>query len=76
MSPHIPTSPPIKVLLTGGPDAISHERRVRNVSSLADRVKLELWGGHEHFAYRGESQPVGDERLPLFHWVMRTTAAE
>lgn len=66
----------IRVLLVGGPDAIAHERRVHTVATLTDRVKLELWGGHEHFVYRGNSQSVNDEQVPVFHWIMRTTPAE
>lgn len=67
---------PIKVLLVGGPDAIPHDLRVHTVATLADRVKLELWGGHEHFAYQGDTQPVDNEQVPAFYWVMRTTFAE
>ncbi|WP_405649576.1 DUF5988 family protein [Streptomyces sp. NBC_00019] len=65
-----------EVLLVGGPSAIPDADRVQLSPSLTEKIKY-LFGAHyEHFVHEGEFGDVGDRRLPIYRWTMRTAIAE
>ncbi|MFE9032159.1 DUF5988 family protein [Streptomyces iakyrus] len=65
-----------EVLLVGGPSAIPDGERVQLTPSLAEKVKYRFGAHYEHFAHDGEFSEVGDKRLPVYRWTMRTAIAE
>jgi hypothetical protein len=66
----------IDVVLAGGPSSLPEGDRIRTVSSLADKIKLPIGNGYEHFAYSGEYQNFQGSRMPAFTWCGRTKIAE
>ena len=66
----------IRVLLVGGPTELAGSDRVREVSNVAESVKVARYGGYEHFRYSGQSRHVYGTELPVFEWCDRTKLAE
>jgi len=68
------SEPAVVAVLEGGPATLPVELRRQRVRPGADRVKIEHWGGHEHFDRRPEQS--ADAAFLFFDWVTRTRIAE
>ncbi len=66
----------IRVLLVGGPSDLTGTKRMPEVPSLADSVKVPRGAGYEHFRYSGRSTDLDGVLLPVFEWCDRTRIAE
>ncbi|MGW0337811.1 DUF5988 family protein [Streptomyces sp. NPDC003011] len=65
-----------EVLLVGGPSAIPGDERVQLSPSLTEKIKYRFGAHYEHFVHEGEFGAVGEKRLPIYRWTMRTAIAE
>ena len=66
----------VRVLLSGGPDQLAKSVRVREVTTLAEKVKIPYASGYEHFVHSGEECEMDGSRMPVFEWCDRTRVAE
>ncbi|MFC4069036.1 DUF5988 family protein [Actinoplanes subglobosus] len=64
----------MSALLAGGPDSLPAELRRCAAPESDDRIKVEHWGGYEHFQRRSVQNP--DDGFVIFDWVTRTRIAE
>ena len=62
----------VEVVLEGGPTTLPSELRTRRVSTMDEPIKLQYYGGYEHFEWDGAL-----DRVPhVFRWTRRTRIAE
>jgi Family of unknown function (DUF5988) len=64
------------VILTGGPTSLRTDDRIRLVTDLAERIKVQHGNGYEHFKATGESLAHDAAELPVFAWYYQTKIAE
>jgi hypothetical protein len=64
----------IDAVLTGGPEHLPRESRLRRVPCTADTVKVTCCNGYEHF--ERDPAPAADGDLVVFSWTGRTLIAE
>lgn len=66
----------IRVLLVGGPAALSQADRIRVVDTLGNSIKILRGNGYDHFTYSGESRELDGTPTPVFQWSYQTKIAE
>lgn len=68
--------PEANVVLLGGPPSLPPDKRIKHVSDISDKVKLQLGNRYEHFQPTTEVRRFGDRELRVFFWTDRTYVAE
>ncbi|WP_133905263.1 DUF5988 family protein [Actinophytocola oryzae] len=66
----------LRVVLTGGPEALSDTEYVHDTPPSGEKVKIAYAAGHEHYTANGETRVVDGETLPVYSWTDRTSFAE
>lgn len=65
----------LEAVLHGGPSSLAPEQRLVSVPTGQDTVKVEHYGGYEHFQ-RDEAGAAQDGGRVDYRWVCRTRMAE
>ena len=65
-----------RVVLSGGPKDLPEDFRLREVTDLEEKVKVQWGAGYEHFLPTSEVRDIGGEMLPVFEWCTSTRIAE
>ncbi|MFV2112547.1 DUF5988 family protein [Micromonospora sp. LOL_025] len=65
----------VDVVLEGGPADLPPGRRLLKAVAAGERVKIEHYGGYEHFERQTGADPADDGAI-AFRWTMRTRIAE
>jgi hypothetical protein len=65
-----------RVMLAGGPKALSDTEYLDHSSTVGEKVKVAYAAGHEHYTANGETRVVNGEALPVYSWTDRTRLAE
>lgn len=65
-----------RVVLVGGPEALSDTEYHDHSSTVREKVKIAYAAGHEHYTASGETRVVNGETLPIYSWTDRTRLAE
>ncbi len=66
----------IKIVLSGGPKDLPDTFRLREVTDLNEKVKVQWGAGYEHFLPTAEVREMEGEMLPVFEWCTSTRIAE
>jgi hypothetical protein len=66
----------VQAVLEGGPASIPEPLRTQLVSPDAGEIKIQHYGGYEHFERNGKSDHDSPPQRAIFRWTMRTEIAE
>jgi hypothetical protein len=67
----------VEAVLEGGPADMPATERRRRVIAGESRIKVQHYGGYEHFELDSENTGSADERAQhIYRWVARTCIAE
>ncbi|MEH1102317.1 DUF5988 family protein [Micromonospora sp. CPCC 205561] len=72
---HLADDSLVDVVLEGGPADLPPERRLLKAVAAGERVKIEHYGGYEHFERQTGADPADDGPI-AFRRTMRTRIAE
>ncbi|GAB2586868.1 hypothetical protein GCM10027168_19640 [Streptomyces capparidis] len=68
--------PAVHAVLQGGPGSLTPEQRTVRVTETQDKIKIEHYGGYEHFE-RAEAPGDAEQReAVVYRWAGRTRIAE
>lgn len=66
----------VQAVLEGGPASIPESLRTQLVSPNAGKIKIQHYGGYEHFERNSETNHDSTPQPAIFRWTMRTEIAE
>lgn len=66
----------VRAVLEGGPANIPPACRIQTVGPQDEKIKLQHYGGYEHFERTGELDHNVTHQEIVFRWTMRTEMAE
>ena len=73
---NLPIGRAVKVVLEGGPVEIPPDLRTRTALPDDRKIKIQHWGGYEHFEQVDEPGEATGSAPAVFRWTMRTEMAE
>jgi Family of unknown function (DUF5988) len=66
----------VQALLEGGPASMPNTWCIQQVSPADQKIKIQYYGGYEHFERVGEPDEHISREQIVFRWTMRTEVAE